>query len=101
MESNIEEENNNNHWGINLEEKRAFWFAKLIGLFIIIPNLCPKCQKGNISIINNHSFINQILGKCGYYKCRKTFYLRKILYLKAIIKLLQMFYITLQIYTVK
>ena len=78
-----------------MEEERVFWFEKLIGLLIIILNLCPKCQKGHISIINNHSFINPILGNVGMINVEKHFILEKILYLKAIIKFLQVFYIIL------
>ena len=67
---------NNNKWNISLNSERSFWKNYLIGIFIIIPNICEKCKKGHINLRNNESIINPLLGKCSYYKCNKEYFLR-------------------------
>ena len=50
---------------------------KLIGLFIIIPTLCPYCNIGCVGLKNVENENNPLQGKCHYYKCTRNLNLRK------------------------
>ena len=62
---------------ITIPNERVIWTKYLIGIFIIIPEICEKSKKGLIYLRKNESLINPYLGKYSYYKCNKENYLRK------------------------
>ena len=66
-----------NSWNITIPNERIIWKNYLIGIFILIPEICNICKKGHINLRDNNSIINPFLGKCSNYKCNREFYLRK------------------------
>ena len=66
-----------NYWNITIPNERIIWKNYLIGIFILIPEICNICKKGHINLRDNNSIINPFLGKCSNYKCNREFYLKK------------------------
>ena len=89
----MEQAPNKTNWGISVEYERKFWHNYLIGIFIIIPQICNECNKRTVYTKDNNSIINPILAKCKYYKCKKTFIYVKDQFLKYITKYQLLFFI--------
>lgn len=62
---------------INEENERTFWHKFILITIVTIPTICPNCNYKSISIYNNDSINNPVLGRCNSHKCRKTIDLRK------------------------
>lgn len=73
----MEIENDSNSWKIDIEKERLFIKKYIIGLFIIIPTICPHCKTGAIGLRDSNSINNPILGKCNNFKCTRNIFLRK------------------------
>jgi hypothetical protein len=68
------EEHNNT---ITVQTERFFWNRHFIKYLILIPSVCSLCGYTSISLTDNNSINNPIVGRCCNSKCRKIFYLRE------------------------
>ena len=66
-----------NKWNKSIKKEKEFWEKHIIQKFINVPHICEACNYGEINLINLESEINRIVGKCNFYTCKKTTYLRK------------------------
>ena len=58
----MEKAPNTNSWNTTIANERVIWSKYLTGLFIIIPEICKKCNNGHINLRNKESLINPYLG---------------------------------------
>ena len=59
---------------------------KFIGLFILIPAICPYYKLGGVRLKNVENGNNPFQGKCHYYKCTRNLNWRKGILFEAISK---------------
>lgn len=64
-------------YDISIEEQRALWHLYYINKYIYVPSICPKCNNGTLSLINNESVLNPIKGSCNNKSCKTKNFLRK------------------------
>ena len=64
-------------YGISIEEERLLWESQYIHKYIYMPQICAKCNKGNINLVKFNSTCNPFKGGCMNYKCKARIFLRK------------------------
>ena len=75
-------------YGIAIEEERLLWESQYINKYIYMPQIRPKCNKGNIKLVKFNSTCNPFKGGCMNYKCKNRIFLRKYSIFQFFLKIL-------------
>lgn len=93
-EEEIQDNNKDKQWNINLEKEKIFWKENILNKFVYSPKICPLCNKLSLKVYENNSdsIINPFYTKCRNYKCKVKKILKNILFLNLIKLYLQVYY---------
>ena len=61
---------------IDINSDRAFWHSYILKIIKLVPLTCTLFNKGDISLNNNDSIYNPIIGSCTNNKYRKVIFLK-------------------------